>query len=62
MSDNFNSAKGSDAPAISVRGLIKRYQKAKVNAVDGVSFDVSYGRSSDYWVPTALERQQQSGF
>lgn len=43
MSDNFNSAKGSDAPAISVRGLIKRYQKAKVNAVDGVSFDVSKG-------------------
>jgi ABC-2 type transport system ATP-binding protein len=36
MSENSN-------PAITVRGLMKRYQKAKVNAVDGVSFDVARG-------------------
>lgn len=29
--------------AISVRGLVKRYAKAKVNAVDGVSFSVESG-------------------
>jgi ABC-2 type transport system ATP-binding protein len=29
--------------AISVRGLVKRYPKAKVNAVDGISFDVAAG-------------------
>ena len=29
--------------AIAVRGLVKRYAKAKVNAVDGVSFEVSRG-------------------
>jgi ABC-2 type transport system ATP-binding protein len=36
MSENSN-------PAITVRGLVKRYQKAKVNAVDGVSFHVARG-------------------
>jgi ABC-2 type transport system ATP-binding protein len=36
MSENSN-------PAITVRGLVKRYQKAKVNAVDGVSFNVARG-------------------
>jgi ABC-2 type transport system ATP-binding protein len=40
MSDNFSNITG---PAIAVRGLVKRYQKAKVNAVDGVSFDVARG-------------------
>lgn len=30
-------------PAIAVSSLVKRYPKAKVNAVDGVSFDVSRG-------------------
>jgi ABC-2 type transport system ATP-binding protein len=30
-------------PAITVRGLMKRYQKSKVNAVDGVSFNVARG-------------------
>jgi len=30
-------------PAIRVRNLVKRYTKAKTNAVDGVSFDVSRG-------------------
>jgi ABC-2 type transport system ATP-binding protein len=30
-------------PAIRVRGLRKRYSKSKVNAVDGVSFDVARG-------------------
>jgi len=29
--------------AITVRGLMKRYQKSKVNAVDGVSFEVARG-------------------
>jgi ABC-2 type transport system ATP-binding protein len=29
--------------AITVRGLVKRYSKAKVNAVDGVSFEVARG-------------------
>src|SRR5690348_18433371 len=31
------------APAIEVRDLVKRYRKATVNAVDGVSFDVEQG-------------------
>ena len=31
-------------PAISVRSLVKRYVKAKANAVDGVSFDVPRGQ------------------
>ncbi len=31
------------SPAITVRGLVKRYTKSKVNAVDGVSFDVERG-------------------
>src|SRR5438445_12231867 len=30
-------------PAIEVRDLVKRYRKGKVNAVDGVSFDVEPG-------------------
>ena len=33
----------NSSSAISVQGLVKRYAKAKVNAVDGVSFDVSKG-------------------
>ncbi|MBV8896910.1 MAG: ABC transporter ATP-binding protein [Acidobacteriaceae bacterium] len=33
----------SASPAISVNKLVKRYSKAKSNAVDGVSFDVSRG-------------------
>ena len=33
----------NDAPAISVRHLIKRYSKSKTNAVDDVSFDVARG-------------------
>jgi len=32
------------APAIEVRDLVKRYRKGKVNAVDGVSFDVEQGQ------------------
>jgi ABC-2 type transport system ATP-binding protein len=35
---------GNGAPsAVAVRGLVKRYAKSKVNAVDGVSFEVSRG-------------------
>jgi ABC-2 type transport system ATP-binding protein len=33
----------SDAPAIRVEGLVKRYGKATRNAVDGISFDVGPG-------------------
>ncbi len=34
---------GQAPPAIQVRNLIKRYRKGKVNAVDGVSFEVEPG-------------------
>jgi len=34
---------GDGAPAIEVRGLVKRYAKAKTNAVDGVDFQVRRG-------------------
>lgn len=43
MSDHFLNGGGVPHPAISVRELVKRYSKAKVNAVDGVSFDVRRG-------------------
>jgi ABC-2 type transport system ATP-binding protein len=43
MSDNFSNSGGANAPAIAVSGLVKRYAKAKTNAVDGVSFQVSRG-------------------
>ncbi len=33
----------SDAPAIRVEGLVKRYRKAERNAVDGITFDVQPG-------------------
>jgi ABC-2 type transport system ATP-binding protein len=33
----------ADAPAVEVRDLVKRYRKAKVNAVDGVSLTVAAG-------------------
>ncbi len=38
MSDEFSNGSGTTAPAISVKGLVKRYAKSKSNAVDGVSF------------------------
>jgi ABC-2 type transport system ATP-binding protein len=31
----------TDGPAVSVRNLVKRYPRAPVNAVDGISFDVA---------------------
>jgi ABC-2 type transport system ATP-binding protein len=34
---------GKSSPAIAVRGLVKKYSKAKTKAVDGVSFEVSGG-------------------
>ena len=43
MAGNFDNGIGPQTSAIEVRGLVKRYTKAKVNAVDGVSFDVSRG-------------------
>ena len=43
MSDTSISAGNPSPSAITVRGLIKRYAKSKVNAVDGVSFEVSQG-------------------
>ena len=36
-------AASSDAPAIRVESLVKRYRKAERNAVDGISFDVRPG-------------------
>src|SRR5947199_5421668 len=43
MSASVSNGAGSGVSAIAVRGLVKRYVKAKVNAVDGVSFDVARG-------------------
>jgi len=43
MSASVINGAGSGVSAIAVRGLVKRYVKAKVNAVDGVSFDVARG-------------------
>ncbi|HEX4594368.1 MAG TPA: ABC transporter ATP-binding protein [Bryobacteraceae bacterium] len=37
------AASTGSSPAIEVRDLVKRYQKAKTNAVDGVSFQVRRG-------------------
>jgi ABC-2 type transport system ATP-binding protein len=37
-------ANNANGAAIRVRSLVKRYPKAKTNAVDGVSFDVQRGR------------------
>jgi ABC-2 type transport system ATP-binding protein len=41
---NHAKAFAANATAISVRSLVKRYAKAKSNAVDGVSFDVTRGQ------------------
>ncbi|MEJ5914430.1 ABC transporter ATP-binding protein [Pseudokineococcus sp. 1T1Z-3] len=38
-----SSRRGDTAPAVEVVDLVKRYPKAKVNAVDGVSFTVARG-------------------
>lgn len=43
MKNHMSNGSGISSPAIAVRGLTKRYPKAKVNAVDGVSFEVSRG-------------------
>ncbi|MGC2657615.1 MAG: ABC transporter ATP-binding protein [Bryobacteraceae bacterium] len=43
MIEKSSNGEGRGTPAISVKDLVKRYSKAKVNAVDGVSFDVSRG-------------------
>jgi ABC-2 type transport system ATP-binding protein len=43
MRDELSNGNSPDRPAIAVSGLVKRYAKAKVNAVDGVSFEVSRG-------------------
>jgi ABC-2 type transport system ATP-binding protein len=37
------AASADNSPSIEVRDLVKRYQKAKTNAVDGVSFQVRRG-------------------
>ncbi|HEY1945726.1 MAG TPA: ABC transporter ATP-binding protein [Bryobacteraceae bacterium] len=42
--DLMETAHHANAAAISVRSLVKRYAKAKSNAVDGVSFDVTRGQ------------------
>ena len=36
-------SEGSAGPIVEVRDLVKRYRKAKRNAVDGISFDVAAG-------------------
>jgi ABC-2 type transport system ATP-binding protein len=38
-----NPAPAGDAPAVEVAGLVKRYPKARTNAVDGISFTVAPG-------------------
>lgn len=43
MPDVLSNGNSPDPSAIAVRGLVKRYSKAKVNAVDDVSFDVWRG-------------------
>lgn len=43
MSVSLPNGAGPANSAIAVHGLVKRYTKAKVNAVDGVSFDVRRG-------------------
>ncbi len=43
MRENFSNGANPNPPAIAVRGLVKKYAKAKTNAVDGVSFQVSRG-------------------
>ncbi len=43
MSENTSAVIHPNSSAISVSGLVKRYAKAKVNAVDDVTFDVSRG-------------------
>ncbi|MBV9760694.1 MAG: ABC transporter ATP-binding protein [Acidobacteriaceae bacterium] len=43
MPDELSNGNSLEHSAIAVRGLVKRYSKAKVNAVDGVSFDVAPG-------------------
>jgi ABC-2 type transport system ATP-binding protein len=40
MGSDGKASSGSDGPAVSVRDLVKRYPRAPVNAVDGVSFEV----------------------
>jgi len=43
MNSQFSTDGSAAQPAIGVRNLVKRYAKAKTNAVDDVSFDVSKG-------------------
>ncbi|HWF45585.1 MAG TPA: ABC transporter ATP-binding protein [Bryobacteraceae bacterium] len=43
MTDNLTNGSAVNSLAIAVEGLVKRYPKSKVNAVDGVSFEVSRG-------------------
>ncbi len=43
VSASAQVSEGAAAIAVSVRDLVKRYPKSPVNAVDGVSFEVSHG-------------------
>ena len=41
--DGEQDVGAASAPAVEVRDLVKRYRKAKTNAVDGISFTVRRG-------------------
>ena len=53
--------KDGQGPVVEVRDLVKRYRKAKVNAVDGVSFAVRRGRCSGCSGRTGPGRRPRSG-
>ncbi len=48
-------------PAIEVRDLVKRYQKSKTNAVDGVSFQVRRGEIFGLWGPNGAGKTTTIG-
>lgn len=54
-----NQETGAES-AIRVHDLVKRYPKAKANAVDGVSFEVKRGEISACWDPMAPEKRPLS--
>jgi ABC-2 type transport system ATP-binding protein len=48
--------RGESGPAVEVEGLEKRYPKAPMNAVDGVTFTVERGEVFGLLGPTAPAR------
>jgi ABC-2 type transport system ATP-binding protein len=51
----------TDKPAIEVHDLVKRYQKSKTNAVDGVSFQVRRGEIFGLLVPNGAGKTSTIG-